>query len=61
VVHLLITAILGVAILNRARRGLISGNANWHVRLVGYWWYWVATSAVLIAFTTSFVASPHVG
>lgn len=61
VVHLLITALLGVAILNRARRGLISGNANWHVRLVGYWWYWVATSAVLIAFTTSFVASPHVG
>jgi len=60
-VHLLITAVLGVAIWNRARRGLFSRDSNGHVRLVGYWWAWVAMAAIVIAFTTSFVTSPHVG
>lgn len=59
-VHLLITLFLGVAIWNRARRGLFTADSHWHVRLVGYWWTWVAVSAVLLAFTASFVASPHV-
>ncbi len=59
-VHLVLTAILGVAIWNRARLGLFSADWHGHVRLVGYWWAWVAASAVLIAITTSFVASPHV-
>lgn len=59
-VHLVLTAILGVAIWNRARLGLFSADRHGHVRLVGYWWAWVAVSAVLIAITTSFVASPHI-
>jgi heme/copper-type cytochrome/quinol oxidase subunit 3 len=60
-VHLLITALLGVAIWNRARRGLFSADTNWHVRLVGYWWSWIAVTAVLLAVTTTFISSPHVG
>jgi heme/copper-type cytochrome/quinol oxidase subunit 3 len=59
-VHLLLTAFVGIAILNRGRRGLFSSDANWHVRLAGYWWYWVTASAVILAVTTSFVASPHI-
>ena len=55
VFHLLLTALLGIAIFNRTRHGLISDAALWHARVVGYWWTWVAISAVAIAFTTSFV------
>ena len=53
VFHLLITLMLGVAIWNRARRGLLTGD-GWHARVVSYWWYWVAVSAVLVALTTTF-------
>jgi heme/copper-type cytochrome/quinol oxidase subunit 3 len=53
VFHLLITLMLGVAILIRARRGLLTGD-GWHARVVSYWWYWVAVSAVLVALTTTF-------
>ena len=59
-VHLLVTAVLGIAIVNRARRGLFTAEAHWHVRLVGYWWSWMAVIAVLLAVTTTFVTSPHV-
>jgi heme/copper-type cytochrome/quinol oxidase subunit 3 len=55
VFHLLLTAMLGVAVFNRTRRGLFSVGSRWHARVVGYWWSWVAISAVAIAFTTSFV------
>ncbi|MGO9162891.1 MAG: cytochrome c oxidase subunit 3 [Streptosporangiaceae bacterium] len=58
-VHLLITLFLGIAIWNRNRRGMFSAERNWHVRVTGYWFYWVALSAVLLALTTSFVTSPH--
>ncbi len=53
VVHLLITAVLGVGIWIRARKGLFTEQSHWHVRLVGYWWTWVAVSAILFAATTS--------
>jgi len=59
-VHLLVTLVLGLGIWSRARRGLFSRDAYWHAQFVGYWWTWVAISAVLFAFTTSFIASPHV-
>jgi len=52
-VHLLITAVLGIAIWNRSRMGLFADNP-WQIRLVGYWWTWVAVSAVLLAIATSF-------
>jgi heme/copper-type cytochrome/quinol oxidase subunit 3 len=58
-VHLLLTAFVGVAIWNRGRQGLFSANVHQHVRLVGYWWYWVTVAAVLLAFTTTFITSPR--
>lgn len=55
--HLLLTAFLGVAMWNRGRLGIYSAESNWQVRLVGFWWTWVAVAALLSAFTTSFIAS----
>ena len=60
VFHLALTAFLGIGIANRARLGRFDTDA-WHVRLVGYWWNWVALSAILTAATTSLTASPHAG
>ena len=59
VVHLALTLFIGLGIWNRARLGLFAHN-DWHVRLVGYWWAWVAISAVLTAATTSLTTIPHV-
>lgn len=52
VFHLLLTLFLGAGILVRAAKGRFD-NDRWHVRLVGYWWTWMAASAVLISATTS--------
>jgi hypothetical protein len=59
--HLLLTVFLGVAMWNRGRQHIYSASSNWQVRLVGLWWTWVALAAVLAAFTTSFIAAPHIG
>ena len=61
VLHLLLTLFIGLAAWNRARVGRYSGDGHLQVRLVGYWYTWVAIAALLTAFTTSFVASPHGG
>lgn len=55
VFHLLITLFVGLGVWFRTRRGLTAGVAGKHAALVGYWWTWVAGSAVLIALTTTFV------
>jgi heme/copper-type cytochrome/quinol oxidase subunit 3 len=57
VFHLLLTLFLGLAVWFRARRGLTTGVVGKHAALVGYWWLWVAGSAVLIALATSFVSA----
>jgi cytochrome c oxidase subunit I+III len=57
--HLLLTAFLAVAMVNRGRAHIYGAASNWQVRLVGLWWAWVAAASVLTAFTTSFVASPN--
>lgn len=57
--HLLLTLFLGIGLWNRARLGRYSALDNWQVRVVGVWWSWIALAAVITAFTTSFIASPH--
>ena len=52
VVHLLLTLFVGAGILVRAAKGRFDHD-RWHVRLVGYWWTWMAVSAILITATTS--------
>ena len=57
--HVLLTMFIGFGVWNRARLGKYAGN-HWQVRIVGYWWAWVAISAVITAATMSFTTSPHV-
>jgi heme/copper-type cytochrome/quinol oxidase subunit 3 len=59
VFHLALTLFIGIGLWNRARLGRFADN-HWHVRLVGYWWTWVAISAVITAAVTSLTASGHV-
>jgi heme/copper-type cytochrome/quinol oxidase subunit 3 len=59
--HLLLTAFLGLGMWNRGRQHIYGAGSNWQVRLVGLWWTWIAVAAVLAAATTSFIASPNVG
>ncbi|MBI3688902.1 MAG: cytochrome c oxidase subunit 3 [Actinobacteria bacterium] len=56
-VHLVMTAVFGIGICNRARLGRFSAANHSHVEMVGLWWIWVAVSALLTAFTTSFVGT----
>jgi heme/copper-type cytochrome/quinol oxidase subunit 3 len=54
-VHLVLLLIVAIGIVNRGMKGLLDdGNVN-HAVLVGYFWYWVALTAVLAACTTFFV------
>lgn len=57
--HLALTLFIGFGIWNRGRLRKYTSTNNWQVRLVGYWWTWIAVASVLSAFTTSFVTSPH--
>jgi heme/copper-type cytochrome/quinol oxidase subunit 3 len=59
--HLLLTLFIGFGLWNRARLKLYKAPGDWQVRVVGIWWTWIAGAAVLSAFTTSFIASPHIG
>lgn len=58
--HLLLTLFLGVGIWNRGRLTKYSTTDNWQVRIVGMWWTWIAIAAIIGAFTTSFITSPHI-
>lgn len=54
IIHLIILALLGVGLIVRAQRGVISPTA-WHqVRLVRLFWVWVALSTFLTALVTTF-------
>jgi heme/copper-type cytochrome/quinol oxidase subunit 3 len=57
--HILLTLFIGIGIWNRGRLRKYSSTNNWQVQLVGLWWTWIASAAVVSAFTTSFIASPH--
>jgi heme/copper-type cytochrome/quinol oxidase subunit 3 len=57
--HLVLTLFLGVGVWNRQRLGRYAADNNWQVQIIGLWWNWIALAAIVTAFTTSFVASPH--
>lgn len=52
--HLLLLLVISVGVVNRGRMGRLDGHPT-HAVLVGYFWYWVALTAVLGALTTFFV------
>jgi hypothetical protein len=54
-VHLLVLLFVGFGIWNRGIQGKYDDGATNHVTLVGYFWSWVALTALLGACTTFFV------
>ena len=54
--HLVLLAVIAFGIWNRAIQGKLDDGNNNHATLVGYFWYWVALTAVLGALTTFFVS-----
>ncbi|MEO9220276.1 MAG: hypothetical protein ABI251_00590 [Mycobacteriaceae bacterium] len=57
--HLLLTLFIGIGLWNRSRLGKYTAIDSWQVRVVGIWWSWVALTAIIGAFSASFIASPH--
>jgi heme/copper-type cytochrome/quinol oxidase subunit 3 len=53
-VHLALLLVAAVGIWNRGNQGKLDDNHN-HATVVGYFWYWVALTALLGAATTFFV------
>lgn len=58
--HLLLTLFIGIGLWNRARMHKYAVGDDWQVRVTGIWWTWISVAALLSAFTTSFIASPHI-
>jgi heme/copper-type cytochrome/quinol oxidase subunit 3 len=57
--HLAILAFLGLGLTIRSARGVVSGD-RWHqVRLVRFFWVWVAISAVVSTLITTTITSVH--
>jgi len=54
-VHLVILLVVAVGIWNRGVKGLLDDGNDNHATVVGYFWYWVALTAVLSACMTFFV------
>jgi len=57
--HLVILAFLGLGLAIRSARGVISGDRWYQVRLVRYFWVWVAISSVVVTLITTTVNKVH--
>ena len=58
--HLVLTIVITLGILNRARLGKYKDPASWQPRIATYWWLWVVVSALLVGLMTTFyVSSPY--
>jgi heme/copper-type cytochrome/quinol oxidase subunit 3 len=57
--HLVILAFLGLGLAIRSARGVISGDKWYQVRLVRYFWVWVAASAVVSTLITTTINTVH--
>jgi heme/copper-type cytochrome/quinol oxidase subunit 3 len=57
--HLVILAFLGLGLAIRSARGVISGDRWYQVRLVRYFWVWVAISSVVVTLITTTINKVH--
>ncbi|HEY1825116.1 MAG TPA: hypothetical protein VGG21_04050 [Acidimicrobiales bacterium] len=57
--HLVILAFLGLGLAIRSARGVISGDRWYQVRLVRYFWVWVAISSVVVTLITTTINTVH--
>ena len=57
--HLAILAFLGIGLAIRSARGVISGDKWYQVRLVRYFWVWVAISSIVVTLITTTINTVH--
>jgi heme/copper-type cytochrome/quinol oxidase subunit 3 len=57
--HLILLAFLGLGLAIRSARGVISGDKWYQVRLVRYFWVWVAISAIVTTLITTTINTVH--
>jgi heme/copper-type cytochrome/quinol oxidase subunit 3 len=57
--HLAILAFLGLGLSIRSARGVVNGDRWYQVRLVRYFWVWVAVSSVVATLITTTITSVH--
>lgn len=57
--HLVVLAFLGLGLSIRAARGVVSGDRWYQVRLVRFFWVWVAVSSVVATLITTTITSVH--
>jgi heme/copper-type cytochrome/quinol oxidase subunit 3 len=57
--HLVVLAFLGLGLSIRASRGVVSGDRWYQVRLVRFFWVWVAISSVVATLITTTITSTH--
>jgi hypothetical protein len=57
--HLVLLAFLGLGLAIRSARGAISGEKWYQVRLVRYFWVWVAISSVVTTLITTSINTVH--
>ncbi|MGC2484664.1 MAG: hypothetical protein WA359_00260 [Acidimicrobiales bacterium] len=57
--HLAILAFLGLGLAIRSARGVVSGDKWYQVRLVRYFWVWVAISSIVVTLITTTINTVH--
>jgi heme/copper-type cytochrome/quinol oxidase subunit 3 len=57
--HLVLLAFLGLGLAIRSARGVINGDKWYQVRLVRYFWVWVAISAIVSTLITTTINTVH--
>jgi heme/copper-type cytochrome/quinol oxidase subunit 3 len=57
--HLVLLAFLGLGLAIRSARGVINGDKWYQVRLVRYFWVWVAISAIVTTLITTTINTVH--
>jgi heme/copper-type cytochrome/quinol oxidase subunit 3 len=57
--HLAILAFLGLGLAIRSARGVVSGDRWYQVRLVRYFWVWVAISSIVVSLITTTINTVH--
>ncbi|HTT59130.1 MAG TPA: hypothetical protein VMF33_03705 [Acidimicrobiales bacterium] len=57
--HLALLAFLGLGLAIRSSRGVISGDKWYQVRLVRYFWVWVAISSIVVTLITTTITTVH--
>lgn len=53
--HIFLTMLITLGMVTRGWMGKYSTGPKWQPRIASYWWYWVATSAVIVGLVTTYL------